>query len=527
METTISRGVGRVDQGGIVGTLGRGITSHTMAVAELIDNAIAARSAAIASGIHIEPIQIIIRFQNEGDGATSLSIRDTSTGMTTDTVRQKLFDYARRNEETVSLNEFGVGAKESLGYLAGEQGGFTLKTTWNDPVTKLRTVTSIEQTTLADVYNDQIGFEVRTREAEPGEPTGTMWTILSIKGGMNALQQDVLFRQLGGMYRRVISLGDVVIKGEDSNGKSHVITYETPKLLKSHPMFGPVPDFEKPEVLWKVNFSFDWEPPKNLDVPGGVMHIEGWIGCLERMLKDQDGIAIIRRGRVVQMGGRAQWTPAPKIFKNTGSPLDKRLVGELYCDQIPTTKIKSEIDLRISDPLALELRRQIDQLSPNVIKQADKYRDTAYGNAYAEWKHTSSGDSSNSAAPASAGGFTITERSADATNAMKSEDAFSLNYGTLTNPADSSTFSVQLIAASKGHGGSVDWKWNSGFQEKVLSIVVSRLLLKAAVSDPDDETVWLAVRLIAAIALSARQGDEEAQTARSLLKLAENIVKER
>jgi len=258
-----------------------------------------------------------------------------------------------------------------------------------------------------------------------------------------------------------------------------------------------------------------------------VMHIEGWIGCLESMIKDQNGIAIIRRGRVVQMAGRAQWMPAPKIFRNTGSPLDKRLVGELYCDQIPTTKIKSEVDTRISDPLALELRRQIDQLPPNVIKQAAEYRDTKYNNAYAEWKHTSSGDVSISAAPASVGGITITERGADATNASKSEDAFSLNYGTLTNPADSSTFSVQLIAASKGHGGSVDWKWNSGFQDKTLSIVVSRLLLKNAVSDPDDETVWLAVRLIAAIALNARQGDEETQAARSLLKLAENIVKER
>jgi hypothetical protein len=526
METIVSRSVGRVDQGGIVGTLGRGITSHTMAVAELIDNAIAARSGAIASGIHMEPIQIIIRFQSEGDGATSLSIRDTSTGMATGTVQQKLFDYARRNEEIDSLNEFGVGAKEALGYLAGEKGRFTLKTTYSDPVSRLRTVTAIEETTLSDVYNDKIGYEVRTRDAEPGEPTGTMWTILSIKGGMNALQQEVLFRQLGGMYRRVISLGDVVIKGEDSNGKSHVITYETPKLLKAHPMFGTVPDFEQPEILWKVNFSFDWEPPKNLDIPGGVMHIEGWIGCLERMLKDQDGIAIIRRGRVVQMGGRAQWTPAPKIFKNTGSPLDKRLVGELYCDQIPTTKIKSEIDTRISDPLALELRRQIDQLSPNVMKQADKYRDAAYGIAYAEWKHAHSGNQKALVAPAATAGTAETESGAGANTGSKTDDVVNLNYGKFTNPADSSTFSVQLVAANKGHGSSIDWKWSSGSQDKVLSIVVSRLLLKSAVSDPDDETVWLAVRIIAALALSGRQGDEEAQVARNLLKLAENIVKE-
>jgi hypothetical protein len=85
---------------------------------------------------------------------------------------------------------------------------------------------------------------------------------------------------------------------------------------------------------------------------------------------------------------------------------------------------------------------------------------------------------------------------------------------------------VQLVAANKGHGSSIDWKWSSGSQDKVLSIVVSRLLLKSAVSDPDDETVWLAVRIIAALALSGRQGDEEAQVARNLLKLAENIVKE-
>ena len=526
METTISRSVGRVDQGGIVGTLGRGITSHTMAVAELIDNALAARSGAIAAGVHIEPIQIIIRFQSEGDGSTSLSIRDTSIGMSTETVKQKLFDYARRNEESNSLNEFGVGAKEALGYLAGERGKFTLKTIFSDPAANLRTVTSIDETTLGDIYDSNIGFELRTRAAEPGEPSGTMWAVQSIKGGMNTLQQEVLFRQLGGMYRRVISLGDVVIKGEDSNGKSHVIAYDAPKLLKSHPMFGVTPDFEQPEILWKVNFSFDWEPPKNLDIPSGMMHIEGWVGCLERMLKDQGGIAIIRRGRVVQMGGRAQWTPSPKIFKNTGSPLDKRLIGELYCDQIPTTKIKSEIDTRIADPLALELRRQIDQLSPNVIKQADKYRDKAYEIAHSEWKHEATPSPINQGHSLPIGELARAGNQIPTSAQEKVDDIESLAYGKFTNPADSSTFLVELVANNKGIGGSIDWKWGGGSQDRKLTVSVPRLLLRVAISDPDDETIWLAVRIVTSLALIGRQGEEEATLARGVVKLAENLVRD-
>jgi hypothetical protein len=239
--------------------------------------------------------------------------------MTTETVTKKLFDYARRNQETDSLNEFGVGAKEALGYLAGDKGKFTLKTTYSDPVSNVRTVTSIEETTLADVYDEKVGFEVRTRSAEPGEPTGTMWTIKSIKGGMNAPQQDVLFRQLGGMYRRVISIGDVVIKGEDSNGKSHVITFETPKLLRSHPMFGPTPDFEKPEVLWKVNFKFDWEPPKNLDVPGGV-GLDASNACSRtRMASRLFGVEELSKWLAVHSGlprQRSSRTQAPHLISD-------------------------------------------------------------------------------------------------------------------------------------------------------------------------------------------------------------------
>ena len=527
METIVTRSVGRVDQAGIVGTLGRGITSHTMAVAELIDNAIASKTDAIAAGIHTDPVQVIIRFQDQG-GVTALSIRDTSTGMSTEIVQHKLFDYARRNEAADSLNEFGVGAKEALGYLAGDKGKITLKTTHTDVIANRRTVSSIQESSLFEIYNPSTGFEVRTRDAEPGEPNGTLWTIHAVKGGINVAQQEVLFRQLGSMYRRLLSLGDLIIKGEDSNGKAYAISYESPKLLRAYPMFGSQPDFEQPEILWKVDFNFDWTPPDNLEIPGGTLHIEGWLGCLEEMKKEQEGIAIIRRGRVVQMGGKAQWMPAPKIFKNTGSHLDKRLVGELICDQIPTTKIKSEVDTRIAELLADALRRKIDQLQPKVLKQAEKFRRDAYKLALAEWQHDRVSEPSQDTS-ADPDPQRVLEQHALGASSPASSGASSLrerigpiDFGHFTNPIDSSTFTVELIASTRS--ASLEWKWSTDSDQRKLAISVSKAVFQVASEDTNDEPTALAIRLVVALALLGRQGGAEAEITQGVIKLAENLV---
>jgi hypothetical protein len=108
----------------------------------------------------------------------------------------------------------------------------------------------------------------------------------------------------------------------------------------------------------------------------------------------------------------------------------------------------------------------------------------------------------------------------------KVDDIESLAYGKFTNPADSSTFLVELVANNKGIGGSIDWKWGGSSQDRKLTVSVPRLLLRVAISDPDDETIWLAVRIVTSLALIGRQGEEEATLARGVVKLAENLVRD-
>lgn len=514
MNEATKTGTFKIDADGIVAGLGRGISSATMAIAELIDNALAA-APTLPGDIEQRAVQVLIRFKQDDQNLMSLVIRDTAAGMSPETVENKLFDYAAENPLSTGLNEFGVGAKEALGFLAGIDGQFTFKTVWFDAASNKRVVTTIGKTSLRDIYPK---FKIATRDAEADEPVGTQWTVLGLKGGCTPMEQQTMFaRTLGSIYRKPIREGRLILKGEDSLGIQYAVSFTDLDLLKSYPVrSNHKPDFIGQPITWRIDFD-----DVTVAIPNGPgiaetnLKVSGWFGLLAQLSDTNAGIAIIRRDRLVQMGGGLLWTPKP-LYKKAGSHRDKRLIGEIICDGIPTTKVKSEINDSVANPIALALVAKLHLMEPNIISQGDHFRVREYDQAILEHENGGRIDrpsgavmSGNSTQIDDPDGTSVLRRPIDPPSTLSDH---SITCGSFTSPVDSRTFIVVLKSRQKS-GSSTEWEWTKNATE--LEIAVSSLIMQIARSDPRDERLVPYVSLIVALALVDREGhDSEGVIAR-------------
>lgn len=521
MSERVRTGKGTIDQGGIVASLGRGISSVTMAIAELIDNAIAA-APRLPGDVQPRSVQVLIRFKEEA-GLMSLVMRDTAAGMSPEIVSEKLFNYAKANPDSTSLNEFGVGAKEALGFLAGADGHFTLKTVWFDPSANKRVVTTISKTSLREVYPE---FEYETRDAESDEEVGTQWTIFALKGGFTPMDQESMFvRILGSVYRKPLREGRLILKGEDCLGNSYNVNYTEPELLKAHPVrTNNQPDFSNEPITWRVDFeNVTVAIPTASGTNQTTLSVSGWLG-LRAEMRDVTGISIIRRDRLVQMGGKLDWTPKG-LFKNSGSHRDKRLVGEIICDEIPTTQTKSDVNEIVAVPLAKALIAKLHTLEPNILSQADHFRIREYEQALRENANGGVGDLPSGQVqkwPSLAGSPPNIPPGAPAGSLAQSGD-LPIRFGQFTSPVDSRTFVVMLKSRQKS-GSSTEWEWAQGSGE--LAISVSPLIMQIAKNDSHDERLVPYISLLVALALVDREGQDSDKVIEKVARLSRMLKPE-
>jgi len=146
---------GTISQDGIVANMGNGIKTQPLAVAELVDNAIAAHFEASKNDTHIPKLKILLQFSKDrSTQVVSLQIKDNASGMSLAQVQNDLFHYMNRKKESKTQNEFGVGAKDALARLAGEYGPISLRTVVAEGGRKLET--RIQMKSLHEIYTDGI-----------------------------------------------------------------------------------------------------------------------------------------------------------------------------------------------------------------------------------------------------------------------------------------------------------------------------------------------------------------------------------
>jgi hypothetical protein len=238
-------------------------------------------------------------------------------------------------------------------------------------------------------------------------------------------------------------------------------------------------------------------------------------------MADITGISIIRRDRLVQMGGRLDWAPRP-LFKNSGSHRDKRLFGEIVCDEIPTTQTKSDVNEIVAVPLAKALMMKLQTLEPNILSQADHFRIREYEQALRD--HSNGGVSEppdgQGQSGAGAGGKPPVSPPDLPTPSAGDKP---VRFGSFTSPVDSRTFAVLLKARQKS-GSSTEWEWSQSSAE--LEISVSPLILQVARIDPHDERLVPYVSLIVALALVDREGQDSDKVIEKVARLARMLKPE-
>ena len=367
--------LGKVSNRGLVDALGKNIPHPELAFAEFIDNALASRDEAKKLGYHIPSVKILIRFhRNDHNDIRGVSIRDTSIGMSASTVETKLFHLHDRQLESKGLHEFGVGAKDAIGYLAGPEGHFSLRTIHAAAPGEKSKVTELKETSLRAIYGNAVQMQ-DDQENVTNDPIGTVWTIHSIKGGFSRSRQKSLAGDLGSLYRAPINEGTLVIEVEDEDQELFQSSYSRPDVLvceKALP--NKIMLWGDPKRRWEQAVDFDVQIPPELGLSNPTLRVTGFIACLADMKEAIAGFAIIRRGRVVMMNGNIQWRPNPPFKNNAGSHVDKRLFGELVIDDIPTSLNKAEADNRIAGPLANALIEHLHAVDPNgVLSQARNF----------------------------------------------------------------------------------------------------------------------------------------------------------
>lgn len=505
--------------------MGNAIRSQTLAVAELVDNAIAAHGSVPRPDTGAGKLKVTLRFSKDPDSqVASLQVRDNATGMTRTQVSEELFFYMNKKTDSKTLNEFGVGAKDALARLAGDLGTISLRTIAIENGEKI--ATTIRKKSLRDIYSDGIKADSETAGGDEG--VGTVWTIHSIKGGIAVPAQAAMFNALGSMYRQPIRDGLLQIVGYDELDVYYEAAYVEPQLLFSYPVSknSEIVHTDQQKKEWKTLVDFTVQLAPSLGVPGNALKVSGWVGALQEMsANNYAGYSLIRRGRVVYMGPKERWAPDPP-FSGGGSALDKRLTGELYCDEIPTTQSKADANVQFSEPLAEALVKHLNDIDPGgVLHQATQYVKKYYQSFLQSQGGAivSEQTSNNSVAAKSGSSAPIAEelRSAqnevDPTGDVGSKPSMvPYRYGTFLHPHTGAY--VELLIAAATPGISAESKWSSVNGRSTVEVQASKLLHATLQASSVDENAKLALKALVVIAIVESMEPERGKQIRSVFQ---------
>jgi hypothetical protein len=515
---------GTINQRGIVANMGNAIRTQTLAVAELVDNAIAAHGVAGLSGNHLPKLKVSLRFNKDRDSqVVSLQVRDNSVGMTDLQVRNDLFHYMDKKENSKTLNEFGVGAKDALARLAGDLGHISLRTVVAQGAA--RVVTSIRMKSLREIYSDGVSAETTNTSAD--EEVGTTWTVHSIKGGISVPSQAAMFSALGSMYRQPIRAGIIQITGYDESDVYYESEYIEPPLLHAFPVSreskSVLVDQQKKE--WKTNVKFQVSLPESLGVAGNTLKVTGWVGALQEMSANHyAGFSLIRRNRVVYMGPKERWAPDPP-FSGGGTHLDKRLTGELYCDEIPTTQSKADANNQFSEPLAKALVEHLNAVDPNgVLHQAGNYVKKNY-QAFLQSQGVGAVAPQVANPPVasigSLGSNNIGKTLAAGDGSDQVPQPRILNapflFGTFVHPETASLVELIVVPPEDGVSHSAP-KWKQSGGKHQLELQVNKVLFATLGGAVSDENAIFALKALVAIAILESIDQERGKQIRSLVR---------
>ena len=323
------------------------------AIAEFIDNALQSYRDCKEMLLAYNPnfkfrVAIDFEWNSEDNRAKVITISDNAGGLNFRSF-QKAFMTAETPEDNKGLNEFGMGMKTAAGWLGD---------TWS-----VRTTAIDEPVERFYEFNLQYVLDNDVKELPYEEiqyPNKEHYTIVTIKSptknSPSSKSLEKIKAELASIYRQSLRANemDLYVAGEPLSFKEYPVL-EAP--------FAKTPNGDR--IYWK----------KEIDFKFGKYRAKGFIAILKDINNTQNGLVLLRRGRVI-VGAETDGRYFPKsLFGAQGNFRFKRLFGELELDGFEVSFNKNDIqDKENLEALMEALKGEIHTREFDLYTQAEDYR---------------------------------------------------------------------------------------------------------------------------------------------------------
>ena len=315
----------------------------SFALGEYVDNAVQSYLDNKDALVALDPnYRLEIRINVDWE-KRSITITDNAAGINTKNYK-KAFEPAHIPLDSTGLNEFGMGMKTASVWLADKWCIYTKAL--GETVERF---TNFDLLKVIEDNKEELIVEEKPKSAEE-HYTKIILTDLS-KQAPSVNQMDKVKRHLSSFYRKFIKNEDVKIFVNEE-----LLHYPEYEILNA-------PYYKQPEshnIFWK----------KEIDFQIGKYKATGFIAILKTMQQSANGIALLRRGRIIE----EKYFPQI-ICGQAGSPRYKRIFGEIELEGFDVSfnknKFRDEEDLSI---FMEALKEELTQTDFDLYGQAENYR---------------------------------------------------------------------------------------------------------------------------------------------------------
>ena len=315
----------------------------SFALGEYVDNAVQSYLDNKDALVALDPnYRLEIRINVDWE-KRNITITDNAAGINTKNYK-KAFEPAHIPVDSTGLNEFGMGMKTASVWLADKWCVYTKAL--GETVERF---TNFDLLKVIEDNKEELIVEEKPKSAEE-HYTKIILTDLS-KQAPSVNQMDKVKRHLSSFYRKFIKNEDVKIFVNEE-----LLHYPEYEILNA-------PYYKQPEshnIFWK----------KEIDFQIGKYKATGFIAILKTMQQSANGIALLRRGRIIE----EKYFPQI-ICGQAGSPRYKRIFGEIELEGFDVSfnknKFRDEEDLSI---FMEALKEELTQTDFDLYGQAENYR---------------------------------------------------------------------------------------------------------------------------------------------------------
>ena len=320
-----------------------------LTLGEYVDNSLQSYLNNKARLFENNPAYVFVVSIEIDNNNSQIIIKDNAAGIDRNNYL-RAFEPANIPLDNTNLNEFGMGMKTASVWLAD--------------IWSVRTKAigeSVERFTEFNLIKviEQNKEDLIVEERETDKRAHYTEIILSklSHNSPSIHQMDKIRRHLSSIYRKFIRNNDIVIM---VNG----VTLKAPEyeILQA-------PYYNNPtgsNIYWKKEIDFEFD----------IYKAKGFIGILNTITKNANGLVLLRRGRVI-VGGEDDRAFPPLIFGSPGNFRYKRLFGEIELEGFDVSFNKNKFIGEKEKDLNAFLDLLKDELKDpafNLFSQADHYR---------------------------------------------------------------------------------------------------------------------------------------------------------